>query len=190
MDNTNFDALCEGATPGEAKRLRKLLAEWCDGDEEAFPVQLALLTRAQWRAAAAVPRLVNQSRELLERKLAENRQQTAALIKGLSDTADAKVAALETIIAKHSETTKKVVAEMRAQLANAEMVAEQIRGELERGALAWKQTKADFEAERQKLEQSRKELEARQNWRDRIRLALLFAGMIAIGIAIGMWIAR
>ena len=52
MDNTYFDALCEGATPGEAKRLRKLLAEWCDGDEESFPVQLALLTRAQWRAAA------------------------------------------------------------------------------------------------------------------------------------------
>src|SRR2546430_6053448 len=114
MDNTNFDALCEGATPGEAKRLRKLLAEWCDGDEESFPVQLALLTRAQWRAAAAVPRPVNQSREPLGRKLAENRQQTAALIKGLSDTADAKGAALETIIAQHSETAKKAVSEIPA----------------------------------------------------------------------------
>src|SRR5438477_10679333 len=115
MDNTDFDALCEGATPGEAKRLRKLLAQWCDGDEESFPVQLALLTRAQWRAAAAVPRLVNQSRELLERKLAENRQQTAALNKGLADTDDAKVSALEAIVVRHGEPTKKVVSEMRGQ---------------------------------------------------------------------------
>src|SRR6266567_1922876 len=190
MDNTDFDALCEGATPGEAKRLRKLLAEWCDGAEESFPVQLALLTRAQWRAAAAVPRLVNQSRELIERKLAEHRQQIAALVKCLSDTADAKVAALEAIIAKHSETTKKAVAEMRGQLANADMVAERVKDELDLGAVAWKQAKADFEAERQKLNQARKDLEARQNWRDWLRLTLLVAGLIGVGIAIGMWIAR
>src|SRR5437763_7315463 len=109
MDNTDFDALCDGATPGEAKRLRKLLAQWCDGDEESFPVQLALLTRAQWRAAAAVPRLVNKSRELMARKLAENRHQTAALIKGLVDSDDAEVNALEAIVVRHGEKTKKVV---------------------------------------------------------------------------------
>ena len=190
MENTDFDALCEGATPGEAKRLRKLLAEWCDGDEESFPVQLALLTRAQWRAAAAVPRLVNESREVLERRFAENRQQTAALIKGFADTADAKVNALEAIVARHSETTKKAVAEMHGQLSNAEIVAEQIRAKLEHGALSWKQAKVDFEAERQRLEQARKQLESRQSWRDWLRLAILFSGIIGIGIAIGMWIAR
>ena len=147
-------------------------------------------TFRQWRAAAAVPRLVNQSRELLERKLAENRQQTAALIKGLADTADAKVSALEAIVAKHSETTKKVVAEMRGQLASAEIVAEHIRVELEHGALAWKQAKADFETERQRSEQARKQLEARQSWHNFLRFALLVAGLIGIGIAIGMWIVR
>ena|SRR5438552_468007 len=190
MDNTYFDALCEGATPGEAKRLRKLLAEWCDGDEESFPVQLALLTRAQWRAAAAVPRLVNQSRELMERKLAENRQQTAALIKGFADIVDAKVNALEAIVAKHSETTKKAVADMRGRLANADLVAERVKDELDRGAVAWRQAKADFEAEQQRLQQARKQLEARESWRDFLRFALLVAGLIGIGIAIGMWIAR
>jgi len=38
MDDTEFDALCDGASPAEAKRLRKLLAEWCSGDEQSFPV--------------------------------------------------------------------------------------------------------------------------------------------------------
>ena len=51
MDDTDFDALCEGAPPAEAKQLRKLLADWCNGQENSFPVQLVLLTRAQWRAA-------------------------------------------------------------------------------------------------------------------------------------------
>ena len=41
MDETNFDALCEGASPQEAKRLRKILSEWCQGDEDSFPVQLS-----------------------------------------------------------------------------------------------------------------------------------------------------
>ena len=190
MDNTDFDALCEGATRGEAKRLRKLLTEWCDGDEESFPVQLALLTRAQWRAAAAVPRLVDKSRELMERKLAEHRQQTAVLIKGFADTADAKAKTLEDIVARHTETTKKAATEMRTQLSNADFVAQSIKDELERGALEWKQAKADFEAERQKLEQARKELETRQNWRDWLWLLLIVAGMIGTGIAIGLHIAR
>ena len=189
-DDTDFDALCDGASPAEAKRLRKLLAEWCNGDEQAFPVQLALLTRAQWRAAATVPRLINQARELMERKLAEHRQQTAVLIKGFADTADAKAKALEAIVVHHTEASQKAVTEIRAQLVNAEIVAQSIKDELERGALEWKQAKADFEAERQKFEQARKELETRQNWRDWLWLLLIVAGMIGIGIAIGLHIAR
>ena len=189
-DDTDFDALCDGASPAEAKRLRKLLAEWCNGDEQAFPVQLALLTRAQWRAAATVPRLINQARELMERKLAEHRQQTAVLIKGFADTADAKAKALEAIVVHHTEASQKAVTEIRAQLVNAEIVAQSIKDELERGALEWKQAKADFEAERQKFEQARKELETRQNWRDWLWLVLIVAGMIGIGIAIGLHIAR
>jgi len=190
MDDTEFDALCDGASPAEAKRLRKLLADWCNGDEQSFPVQLALLTRAQWRAAATVPRLINEARELMERKLAEHRQETAVLIKGFADTADAKAKALEDIVARHTETTKKTVAQMGSQLFNAESAAQSIKDELERGALEWKQAKADFQAERQKLEQSRKELEVRQNWRDWLWLLLIVAGMISTGIAIGIRIAR
>jgi len=133
---------------------------------------------------------MNEAHELMERKLAEHRQQTAVLIKGFADTADAKAKALEDIVARHTETTKKTVAEMRSQSSNAEFVAQSIKEELERGALEWKQAKADFEAERQKLEQARKELETRQNWRDWLWLLLIASGMIGVGIAIGLRIAR
>ena len=65
MEDTDFDLLCVGLSPDEAKRMRKMLAEWNDGDENGFPVQLAMLTRAQWRAAALVPQAVNESRKLI-----------------------------------------------------------------------------------------------------------------------------
>ena len=55
MEDTDFAFLCNGLSSDEAKRMRKILAEWCDGDENGFPVQLVMLTRAQWRAAALVP---------------------------------------------------------------------------------------------------------------------------------------
>jgi hypothetical protein len=61
-----------------AKRLRKLLSEWARGDEDAFPVQLALLTRSQWRAAAAVPKLVEAERKVFAELLAKGAGDTRA----------------------------------------------------------------------------------------------------------------
>ena len=36
MDDTCFDLLCQGMSAEEAKLFRKMLAEWCDGDEDSF----------------------------------------------------------------------------------------------------------------------------------------------------------
>ena len=63
MNDTDFDLLCDGANPAEAKRLRKMLAEWCSGDENSFPVQLALLTKAQWRAIGRLPHILRDSQK-------------------------------------------------------------------------------------------------------------------------------
>ena len=59
-----------------------MLAECYDGDENSFPVQLPLLTRAQWHAAALVPQAVNDSRKLIEAHLVEYRRQTKGMIDG------------------------------------------------------------------------------------------------------------
>src|SRR2546427_9107991 len=102
MDETDFDALVESTSPQEAKRLWKVLSEWCDGDENSFPVHLALLTRAQWRAAARIPQLVKESTKLMELKLTEYRQQTSTLIKDFGRTADGKAKNLENIVTIHT----------------------------------------------------------------------------------------
>jgi hypothetical protein len=186
MSKTDLDWLCEDASPEEVKRLMRLVHEWSQGDEQSFPVQLALLTRAQWRAAAMIPQLVNESRALMELKLADYRQQTTALVQNFSDTADAKAEALSTIVAAHTKSMNQAVAKVQVQMTNAESVASLIRSELELGALAWKQAKADYEAERQRLEQTRQELDARTTQRDWLWIGLILLGMIALGIGIGM----
>lgn len=190
MGNTDLDWLCEGASPEEVKRLMRLVHEWSQGDEQSFPVQLALLTRAQWRAAAMIPKLVDESRKLTELKLAEHRQQAAALVQNFSDTADDKAEALSAIVTTHTKSMDQAVAKVQAQLTSAESVAALIRSELESGALAWKQAKVGYEAERQKLEQARQELDARNARRDWLWIGLILLGMIALGIAIGLRIAR
>ena len=73
MVDTDFDLLCDGANPAEAKRLRKMLAEWCSGDENSFPVQLALLTKAQWRAAARMPHILRDSQKDWQQDQASHR---------------------------------------------------------------------------------------------------------------------
>lgn len=189
MGETGFDALLEGASAQEAKRLWKVLSEWCDGDENSFPVHLALLTRAQWRAAARIPHLVNDSVKLMDLKWAEYRQQTGAVVKDFAKTADAKAKDLERIIVMHTDAMNQAAAKARMHMDNAETIAETFKNQLESGAAEWNKAKADFETERQRFEEVRKELQTRLNWREWIWFACIVLGMIGIGIGIGVWIA-
>ena len=190
MGNKDLDWLCDEASPEEVKRLMRLLHEWSQGDEDSFPVQLALLTRAQWRSAARIPQLVNESRQLMELKVADYRQQTAALVRNLSTTADAKAEALSTIVANHTGAMNQALTKVQSHVNNAECVARRIKSELESGMLSWKKARADYEAERQKLAQVRQELDARLDRRDWLWFGLVVLGMIALGIAVGLCIPR
>lgn len=55
VDASAFELLSRGASEEEARALRRFLTEWSRGDEDTFPFQFVLLTRAQMRAAAGVP---------------------------------------------------------------------------------------------------------------------------------------
>lgn len=185
MDDTDFDALCEGAPPAEAKQLRKLLADWCAGAENSFPVQLVLLTRAQWRAAATVPLAVNEACKLLDLKLAEQRQQITTLVKGYEQATAAKAGELKTIVADHAVATARTVTEMRAQLSNAEKVAQRIRNEIEGGGEKWKEATTDFERITKRLTQLCADLQARP-WRSHwVLVILLLLATFVAGYAIG-----
>jgi len=185
MDDTDFDALCEGAPPAEAKQLRKLLADWCSGQENSFPVQLVLLTRAQWRAAASVPLAVNEARKLLDLKLAEQRQQVTALIKAYEQTTSAKAVELKTIVADHANNTAKTLAEMCGHLSESNSVAQRIRSDLKCGAEKWTDATTEFERITKRLTQLCADLEARP-WRSHwVLVILLLMATFAAGYAIG-----
>jgi methyl-accepting chemotaxis protein len=105
MVDTDFDLLCDGANPAEAKRLRKMLAEWCSGDENSFPVQLALLTKAQWRAVARLPHVMRDSQKEWQKDQASHRARFSELFNSAMDDArrlasDSKKL-LETVQADH-----------------------------------------------------------------------------------------
>jgi hypothetical protein len=188
MDNTDFDLLCKGLTVDEAKRFRKMLAEWGDGDENGFPVQLALLTRAQWQAAASIPRSLNDSRKWLELHLAEYRQQTAALVEGLSIVAKDQADELKNIVKAHTETVNQTSVSIRNQLWETAEAAKQIRKTLDDGVSAWNRARTGMAAESEKFQTACQELDGRITWRELRRDWLTLLGLIAIGIVIGVLI--
>ena len=133
MEDTDFDLLCKGLTPDEAKRLRKLFREWSGGDENGFLVQLALLTTAQWNAAAAVPQAVNDSRKLIERHLAEYRQQTKGLIDGFAVRINENSSALSQLAEVHIHAVQEATAKIGKHSAAVELVARLLTANFFRG---------------------------------------------------------
>jgi hypothetical protein len=189
MDDTCFDLLCKDMPADEAKLFRKMMAEWSDGDENGFPVQLVLLTRVQWRAAASIPRSLNDSRKWLELHLAEYRRQTATLVNNFSAASGDKIAAFEGIIQKYTVTMEKVASSSHGHLAETEKTARQIKFELEHGLAESKQElekiRNDIQEERIRLEKSRRDMDARMTWQERFQIIFVLAGFVFLGFLIG-----
>jgi murein L,D-transpeptidase YcbB/YkuD len=189
VDDTDFDVLCDGASPAEAKQLRKLLADWCDGDESSFPVQLALLTRAQWRAAASVPRLVGDARELLLLKLDERMHTIQTAFDDLDEATLARLDALKQIETEDSAKRREAIAVIEAQMLKAQAVATMISSDLEKGRTNWVAARNEYDAARQRLESAEQQLQARLNFRDWtvLLLLLLLAGLVGACVALGFY---
>lgn len=190
MDNTDFDLLCDGASPEEAKRLRKVLAEWCNGDEYGFPAQLALLTRTQWRAVAKVPRVIQQCSDALDRKQTDHRQQLGTLASRFDDTVKTGMEDLAAVITLQTKAVQQSVADSRAQLATAESVARKIQDQLDKGSRQWEKAREAFDDECKKLEKAREALDSRETKRDWMVFGLLLLAMVGVGIGLGLLIAH
>ncbi len=188
MEDTDFDLLCIGMSADEAKRLRKVLAEWSDGDESGFPVQLAMLTRAQWRAAALIPHTIKDSGTLIELLLAQCRHETAAIVENLSTVSKDNAADLKSIVKAHTETVHQASVSIRNQLWETAEVAKQIRKKLDDGVSAWNRARTDLEAGSERFQKSCQELDDRITWRELRRDWLTLLGLIAIGIVIGVFV--
>ncbi len=185
MEDTDFDFLCNGLSAEEAKRMRKILVEWSDGDEDGFPVQLVMLTRAQWRAAALVPQAVNESRKLIELHLAEYRRQTAALIGNLSAVGEEQTGELNNIVKVHTEALNQASGSFRSQLKEIGATAMDIRRHLDDGVSAHHRVKNDLKAASERFHKTCEELDARISGLQIRRDWLALLGLIAIGIVIG-----
>jgi gas vesicle protein len=186
MEDTDFDSLCAGLSADDARRLRKIFVEWCDGDENGFPVQLALLTRAQWRAAALVPQAVNESRKLIELHLAEYRRQTAELVKNLSAVGEDQTDELKSVVKAHTEALNQASDSFRSQLKSIGAFAQDIRKYLNDGISSYNHVKTDLEAGGEIFRKTCADLDGRINGVQLRRDWLAWLGLIAIGIVIGL----
>ncbi len=188
MEDTDFDLLCAGLSADDAKRMRKIWTEWSEGDENDFPVQLALLTRAQWHAAALVPQAVNDSRKLIELHLGEYQRQTAALISNLSVVGEEQTDELKKIVQAHTETLNQASGSFRSQLKEIGAAAQDIRRHLDDGVSAHHRVKTDLKAGSERFQKTCEELDARITGLQIRRDWLTLLGLISVGMVIGVFI--
>jgi hypothetical protein len=154
MDSNKDDlaVLTANMTKEEVDRVHRFLHEWGTGPENNFPVQWALLTRAQLRAASSIPRAIADSRKWLEQHLTEYRRQTAALTDDFAGMVDIKHGELKSIVLKHAETVKRDALFVSNRLVDANDVAKSIQKNLQAAVAEWNQSKDDLARERQRFE--------------------------------------
>jgi len=165
LDKDDLAVLCRDLTKEEVDRVHRLIHEWGIGPENSFPAQLSLLTRAQFKAAASIPRAIADSRKWLEQHLAEYRQQTAALTNDFAGMVDIKHGELKAIVLKHAETVKRDALFVSNRLVDANDVAKSIQKNLQAAAAEWNQSQDALERERQRFEKICRKLDKAINLR-------------------------
>ena len=152
-------------TKEEVDRVHRLLHEWGTGPEDSFPAQFSLLTRAQLRAAASIPRSIADSRKWLEQHLAEYRQQTAALTDDFAGMVDIKHGELKDIVLKHAETVKRDALFVSNRLVDANDAAKSIQENLHAAVAEWNKSEDALARERQRFEEVCRKLDEAINLR-------------------------
>jgi len=147
LGKDDLAVLCAGMTTDEVDRVYRLLHEWSVGPDNNFPVQLTLLTKAQWRIAANLPRLMNDARKLIELHLAEYRRQSQAMADDFAGTVDGQNKELKKAVEIHIQATRQTAEQIQVQLADAEAVAKRVKALMESAASEWRSIKASATAQ-------------------------------------------
>jgi hypothetical protein len=165
LDRDDLAILCRDLSKEEVNRVHRLIHEWGIGPENSFPVQFVLLTHAQLRAAASIPRSIADSKKWLELHLAEYRRQTAALTNDFAGMVDIKHGELKAIVLQHAETVKRDALFVSNRLVDANDVAKSIQKNLQAAVTEWNQSQDVLERERQRFEKVCRKLEEAINLR-------------------------
>ena len=165
LDKDDLAILCRDLTKAEVDRVHRLIHEWSIGPEDSFPAQFSLLTRAQFKAAASIPRSIADSKKWLELHLAEYRKQTAALTNDFAGMVDIKHGELKDIVLKHAETVKRDALFVSNRLLDANDAAKSIQENLHAAVAEWNQSQDALERERQRFEKVCRKLDEAINLR-------------------------
>jgi len=189
LDKDDLSALCAGLTTDEVDRVHRLLHEWNVGPDSSFPVQLALLTKAQWRIAANLPRLMNDACNLIELHLAEYRRQSQVMADDFAGTVDGQNKELKKTVEIHIQATRQAAEQIQVQLADAEAVARRVKSLMEGATSEWQVIKASTTLQCERLGQVSDDLQDRFAWRVMLRSVAWFLLALGYGICIGhYWI--
>ena len=190
LDKDDLALLCAEMPANEVDRVHRLLHEWNVGPDNSFPMQLALLTKAQWRIAANLPRLMNDARKLIELHLAEYRRQSQAMADDFADTVDSQNKELKKSVEIHIQATRQAAEQIQVQLADAETVAKRVKALMEGAAVEWEKIKASTTAQCEWLEQISDDLQDRFAWRVILQLAIFFLLVSGISVLAGHYLWR
>lgn len=133
MKDSDFEALLAGLPPTEVRRVQEILNEWARGDENGFPVQLALLTRAQWEAAA-MPSMLERKVGYAIGQLRNTATQLTEVADDLKRTLQAERLLLRHEVTQNSRQLETAAKGVREQVRSMEVVAPMIRKQLEESA--------------------------------------------------------
>jgi len=179
MEDTCFDLLCKGMSAEDARVFRKALMDCCRGDENSFPVQMALLTRAQWRAAAEMPVILQKILVTFEAKLADQQKQMVALMRALGSANDDKIKLVEKNLAVHTNAMKSVADRSYQDLEEMDKYAREIRGKMEYGLRESDRITKALIDERQRLEETQHRYERSTELRE---TAVIMATVLLTGV--------
>jgi Skp family chaperone for outer membrane proteins len=190
LDKDDLAVLTANMTKEEVDQTHRLIHKWGIGPGDSFPVQLSLLTCAQLRAAAGIPRAITDSRKWLEQHLAEYRRQTAALTKDFAGVVDMKHCELKEIVSKHAEVVKRDALFVSNRLDDANEVAKSIQENLQAAAAEWNQSKDALIRERQRFEKVCQKLDDAINLRGTHWYVLGTLAACALALLIGHYVWR
>ena len=188
--DTDFDILCEGAPPAEAKRLRKLLADWYDGDENSFPVQLVLLTRAQWRIAARIPVLVNESSKLMNAKLVQFRQELAYAVQDFKTKTELQLQAVREIQKENIRQDREAEEAIRLHLAQIGAFAKLMEDNIRSMGEEARRAREFCEAERAELDKAFAATRILWDFRQIALVVMLMLSLSGVCLLIGHYLWR